>query len=74
MKQQNVLLNNILVVESIKDMLRIGIMKNMRMNKRINNIIKIIGIDNFISEMEFWFDNDLLNDFVDSLEDEYSIK
>ena len=73
MKQQNVLLNNILVVESIKDMLKNGVMKNM-MNKRINNIIKIIGIDNFISEMEFWFDNDLLNDFVDSLEDEYSIK
>ena len=54
-------------------MLKNGMMKNV-MNKRINNIIKIIGIDNFISEMEFWFDNDLLNDFVDSLEDEYNIE
>jgi len=49
-------------------------MKPFKTNKEINKIIKIIGIDNFISEMEWWFDKDLIDDFIDSLKDEYNIK
>ena len=49
-------------------------MKPFKTNEEINKIIKIIGIDNFISEMEWWFDNDLIEDFIDSVEDEYNIK
>lgn len=49
-------------------------MKPFKINEEINKIIKIIGIDNFISEMEWWFDKDLIDDFVDSVKDEYNIK
>ena len=49
-------------------------MKPFKTNEEINKIIKIIGIDNFISEMEWWFDKDLIDDFIDSLKDEYNIK
>ena len=49
-------------------------MKPFKTNEEINKIIKIIGIDNFISEMEWWFDKDLIDDFVDSVKDEYNIK
>ena len=49
-------------------------MKPFKTNKEINKIIKIIGIDNFISEIEWWFDKDLIDDFIDSLKDEYNIK
>ena len=49
-------------------------MKPFKINEEISKIIKIIGIDNFISEMEWWFDKDLIDDFIDSLKDEYNIK
>jgi hypothetical protein len=49
-------------------------MKPFKTNEEINKIIKIIGIDNFISEMEWWFDKDLIDDFIDSIKDEYNIK
>ena len=44
-------------------------MKPFKTNEEINKIIKIIGIDNFISEMEYWFDKDLIDDFIDSVKD-----
>lgn len=49
-------------------------MKPFKTNEEINKIIKIIGIDNFISEMEWWFDKDLIDDFIDFVKDEYNIK
>jgi len=49
-------------------------MKPFKTDERIKKIIKILGIDNFISEMEYWFDKDLIDDFIDSVEDEYSIR
>ena len=49
-------------------------MKPFKTDERIKNIIKILGIDNFISEMEYWFDKDLIDDFIDSVEDEYNIR
>jgi hypothetical protein len=52
----------------------IGNMKPFKTDERIKKIIKILGIDNFISEMEYWFDKDLIDDFIDSVEDEYSIR
>jgi hypothetical protein len=52
----------------------IGNMKPFKTDERIKKIIKILGIDNFISEMEYWFDKDLIDDFIDSVEDEYNIR
>ena len=49
-------------------------MKPLKNDERLKKIIEILGIDNFISEMEWWFDNDLIEDFIDSVEDEYNIK
>ena len=49
-------------------------MKPFKNDERIKKIIKILGIDNFISEMEYWFDKDLIDDFIDSVEDEYNIR
>lgn len=58
----------------INDVETIDNMKPFKTDERIKKIIKILGIDNFISEMEYWFDKDLIDDFIDSVEDEYSIR
>ena len=49
-------------------------MKTFKTDERIKKIIKILGIDNFISEMEYYIDKDLIDDFIDSVEDEYNIR
>ena len=46
----------------------------LNFDKEIHKIISVIGQDNFISEMCWWFDKDLLDDFCDSVKSEYNIK
>lgn len=46
----------------------------LNFDKEIHKIISVIGQDNFISEICWWFDKDLLDDFCSSIKSEYNIK
>lgn len=44
------------------------------LDERLKNIYDVLNIDNFISELRYYVDKEQLEDFCNTIEEEYNIK